>query len=108
MADTVRWPEATLFCGRHFLTRRSAAKPVVPKQGLKKGVAEEAEVSSVARLHGIPTIEDVGMTRRGCDAGAAVLGGRGQGNEHAALRRSAWGAGAELGFSASSVSSAWS
>jgi len=38
------------------------------------------------------------LTRRECDAGAAVLGGRGQGNEHAASRRSAWGAGAELGF----------
>ena len=35
------------------------------------------------------------LTRRGCDAGAAVLGGRGQRNEHAATRRSARGLGAE-------------
>jgi len=39
-------------------------------------------------------------TRRGCDAGAAVLGGKGERNEHAATRRSARGA--ELG-SVSSV-----
>jgi len=42
----------------------------------------------------------------GSFVGAAVPGGRGQVNENAASRRSAWGAGAELGFSASSVSSA--
>jgi hypothetical protein len=48
------WPKATPFCGRHF----------VPKQGLKKGVAEEAEVSSVARLHGSRFAADPARTRR--------------------------------------------
>ena len=64
MADTVMWPKATPFCGRHFLTRRSAAKPVVPKQGLKKAVAEEPEESSVARHHGSRFAADPARMRR--------------------------------------------
>jgi len=65
----------TPFCGRHF----------VPEQGLKKGVAEEPEESSVLsrrsrrRRRMLDTTEAASrLTRRGCDAGAAVLGGRGQ------------------------------
>jgi len=48
------WPKATPFCGGHF----------VPKQGLKKGVAEEAEASSLARHHGSRFAADPARKRR--------------------------------------------
>ena len=49
-------------------------------------------------LHRADTMEPrckIGVARRGCDAGAAVFGGKRQRNEHAATRRSARGLGAE-------------
>jgi len=84
LTAALMWPKATPFCGGHF----------VPKQGLKKGWQKKRK----GRASLDSTEAASRLTRRGSDAGAAVLGGRGQGNEHAASRRSAWGAGAELGF----------
>ena len=106
---TIGWP---------FLTRRSAAKPVGPRLLLEEPVGsllkkEEVERGSTPRSpeqavydgsRDDPALapsqskaKDHVRLRHvgGSFAGAAVPGGRGQRNEHAATRRSARGLGGE-------------